>query len=663
MKRFAAAIGVVMLAAVAVAAEVATSAAGLAREGRVLNAATDRLAVTRVRGELRSDGEALAFVPVTLYRAAARGGGRPVALGRSRSAGDGSFAIPYRTDLLRNSVLYLAAGRGALVRLAAVLGTGRAPASVVVNERTTVAAGFALAQFVKGRSIAGPAPGPKNAAAMAGNLVDVRTGGLSKVLTTAPNGSQTSTLRTFNSLANMLVPCARAAARCGRLLRLARPPRGGVVAGTLAAVADIARNPGHNASRLFALSRSRVARYRPALTPSQRPEAWILALRFDGDAKTMDGPGNTAIDAQGNVWIANNYTFSASGTAPVCGGQQLFKLTPAGQYAPWSPYTGGGVNGAGYGITFDPRGNIWVGNFGFASRACTDPPPHNSVSKFAPTGRPRSPNASAGSTGGFTQGSISWPQGTVSDRRGDIWLANCANNSVTVYPDGKPRAATNLSDIGVEKPFDIAFNGRGQAFVTGNANDAVAMLNANGTPARAPITEGGFDRPMGIAADTQGNMWVANSAAVNVPCPKGGIRFSGKGSVTLISGNGVPRPKPFTSGGLTAPWGIAVDGDDNVWVSNFSHQRVSELCGTDPAHCPPGTRTGQGISPPSGYGFDGLVRNTSVQIDPSGNVWITNNWKLNARPLKNPGGYQMVAYIGAAAPIRTPLIGPPRPLR
>jgi streptogramin lyase len=281
---------------------------------------------------------------------------------------------------------------------------------------------------------------------------------------------------------------------------------------------------------------------------------------------------------------------------------------------------------------------------------------------FTPKGKALSPNATKSSGGGFTQGGVSWPQGVVSDQRGNIWIANCGNDTITRYPGGHPRAATSLSDIGIEKPFSIAFNRRGQAFVTGNGNNAVAMLNPNGTPARSPITVGGFDKPLGIAADSRGNMWVANSAAVNVPCPKGGIRFRGSGSVTFISSRGVPRPKPITGGGLTAPWGIAVDGHDNVWVANFSHQRVSELCGIERSNCPPGTRTGQPISPSGGYGFDGLVRNTSVQVDPSGNVWITNNWKLNARPLKNPGGYQMVVYLGVAGPVRTPLIGPPNPL-
>ena len=31
-------------------------------------------------------------------------------------------------------------------------------------------------------------------------------------------------------------------------------------------------------------------------------------------------------------------------------------------------------------------------------------------------------------------------------------------------------------------------------------------------------------------------------------------------------------------------------------------------------------------------------------------------------PRKNPGGHQMVVYIGVAGPLQTPLIGPPTPL-
>jgi hypothetical protein len=45
------------------------------------------------------------------------------------------------------------------------------------------------------------------------------------------------------------------------------------------------------------------------------------------------------------------------------------------------------------------------------------------------------------------------------------------------------------------------------------------------------------------------------------------------------------------------------------------------------------------------------VRNTGVAIDPSGNVWLANNWKEVPLP-PNPGGYQIVAYVGVAAPVQ-----------
>jgi sugar lactone lactonase YvrE len=648
------------LAALA-AAGIAVIAAGVSPVTAAPGAQAAALQVT-LKGRVLSGDLPLASTPVTLYRTPPGGSGAAVALGWSQTRADGWFGISYPPQRDSDALLYLIAGRGVAVRLAAVLGDPPVPGTVVVNERTTVAAGFALAQFITGRDIAGKFPGPQNAAAMAANLADVRAGGLSSVLQTAPNGTQTSTLQTFNSVANMLVPCARSASRCGPLFALATPPRGPAPRGTLAAVADIARNPGRNAAGLFALARSGPAPYQPALGPSGRPDAWILALRFDGNGTTIDGPGNIAIDARGNVWVNNNLDFSANPRAVVCGSRLLFKFTPAGRFVPGSPYSGGGLNGAGYGITVDTRGNIWVSNFGFASQACADQPPHLSVSEFTPGGQPQSPDQTAASPGGFTAGGIYWPQGIVSDRQGNIWIANCGNNTVTRYAHGNPKAFSSIG-LGIQKPFDIAFNRRGQAFVTGNGDNAVAMLNPDGTSARPPITGGGMSRPLGIAADSYGNMWISNSAVAGPSCPGAPpAKPTFKPSLTLINSDGTAVMGPFTGGGLTIPFGIAVDGHDNVWVANFAGQRVSEFCGSEPVKCPLGTRTGQPISPSAGYGFDGLARVTALQIDPSGNVWICNNWKNFPLPRKNPGGHQLVVYVGVAGPLQTPLIGPPVPL-
>lgn len=89
---------------------------------------------------------------------------------------------------------------------------------------------------------------------------------------------------------------------------------------------------------------------------------------------------------------------------------------------------------------------------------------------------------------------------------------------------------------------------------------------------------------------------------------------------------------------MTVPWGIAVDGDDNIWVANFFGQRLSHLCGANPDTCPV-HQAGAAISPArSGYFFDGLQRNTGVQIDASGNVWLTNNWKTVPSAKTGPYG-------------------------
>ncbi len=323
-------------------------------------------------GSVVSGGRPVAGLAITLY---ATGGSRePRILGHATSQIDGSFTIAFRPDLRNEQIAYLLAKRGSMTRVASVLGAPQLPRRVVLNERTTVAAGFALAQFISGDRIVGKSPGLQNAAAMVGDLVDVRSGRLSPVLATAPNGGETSTMREFNSLANMAVSCTRSNAGCGRLLTLATPRGGARPAGALAAFADVARNPSNNVGRLFRLSQSAARPYQPDLGRSQGPEAWTVALRFVGDGRTMNGPGNMAIDARGDVWSTDNYEYSRNPLAPVCGGKLLLGFSPTGHYLPGSPFPGGGLDGAGFGITLDPRGHVWLGNFGFAAASCGHSP-------------------------------------------------------------------------------------------------------------------------------------------------------------------------------------------------------------------------------------------------------------------------------------------------
>ena len=168
--------------------------------------------------------------------------------------------------------IYLIAGEGAGIRLAATLGAPAvAPSRVVVNELTTTATGYAFAQFIGGRRITGPSPGPRNAALMARNLVNPQTGELGGVIRNQHNGNSTSTLQTFNSVANMLPRCARSATRCKRLFQNALTHNGRRPKGTLQAVANIAGNPWQNVNRLFKLSSTDPAPYGCLLYTSPSP--------------------------------------------------------------------------------------------------------------------------------------------------------------------------------------------------------------------------------------------------------------------------------------------------------------------------------------------------------------------------------------------------------
>lgn len=617
-------------------------------------------------GVAESAGRPLGSVPVKAYRSGGSDGETEL-LGVTRTGPTGRFALRIRQPSSPDAVVYLTAGKGAGIRLAATLGSAPVPRRAVLNELTTAATGYAFAQFIQGRRIAGPSPGPRNAALMAANLADPRTGKVSKVLRTSPNGSETSTLATFRSVANMLPRCARRLAGCSRLFRLTATPDGRRPRGALQAVANVAKNPWQNVRRLARLALSKPAPYGGALTAGETPAAWTMPVRFVGDGKTLDGPGNTAFDAEGRAYVANNYEFGADPLVPRCGSDLLPVFEPDGTYAPGTPFQGGGLSGAGYGVTLDPAGDIWVGNFGFAAQPPGCPtdrqPPHNSVSQFEPDGTAVSPDT------GWTGGGIDWPQGTIADENGTIWVANCGNGLVTRMPGDDPGSAVGI-DVGLDEAFDLVANDSGKVIVTGLGNSKVAVLEGDGTP--IPISpldseELGLDRPMGIALDSRGNSWIANSGLIDLPCPGPiDVELTGRGGSLSMLGKGVkPRTSEgdvFSGGGLTIPWGIAVDGDDNVWVSNFGKQRVSEFCGVRTKGCRPGSEPGDPISPDgTGYFFDGFVRLTSVQIDPSGNVWVTNNWKL--KPIQtNPGGYEMVVMVGAAAPLRAPLIGPPEPL-
>lgn len=572
----------------------------------------------------------------------------------------GSFRVTVPASVPADAVLYATvtggtAGKSVLggeVELAASFADIRS-GRVAISELTTVAAGYSLAQFALDGSLGGTSPGLRNAAMMPRNLVDPRTGQPTRFFQTAPNGSSTEALATFNSLASIVAGCVTNANDCTAFLDAATDAWGVRPATTWQAMTLLPTSPSGDPVGIMAQVPD-APLYTPART--EPPAGWYLALKFWGNGRQYNGPGNLAFDSRGRVWANTNATWS-NNPRKVCPGTEIFLLDP---YAPGQPVTGfsgGGLDGSGFGIALDPQERVWATNFGFTGLFCPTQPTSNSVSLFAPDGTALSPDD------GFLDGPISWPQGVKSNADGDVWIANCGDDNLVAYPDGDPTRARTVGES-MSLTFDVAHSSEGNVFVTANGASQVfgfdsAGVALPGSPFGDPST---IEKPLGIASDSLGNVWISNSGVVDIPCAPGEeleVPAEGilqRGSVARLAPDGTVTR--FEGAGMTVPWGIAVDGDDTIWVANFFGERLSHLCGARVETCPTG-QVGDEISPAqTGYFFDGLQRNTGVQIDASGNVWLTNNWKT-VPEATNQYGDGLVVFLGAAAPIAMPLVGTP----
>ena len=592
-----------------------------------------------LKGTVTAAGKPLAAAQVTLY-GASRGAAAP--LGHATTDASGHFTIGYAPSSA--GVLYVdaTAADSNRLRLRAVVGVsgggGVRPttmSAVTVDELTTVAAAYALAQFNGPGGVAGPSPGLENAAATAFNLASSKDGKAGSVVTNADNGSKNDTLATLGTLANLVSLCRSSSGKCGLLMHLATPPGGTPPADTVSALVDLARNPTLAPAALFALSRQ-AAVYQPVL--GKPPTSWILVLLYtDTD---LYASGRIALDAKGNVWSSTNWqpgTQVASTSISV--------LDPLGAPGLGSPIEGGGMSGGAWGAAIAPQGTVWMGSFGGAAMV-----------KYSPSGAILSPG------GGYTNGGLNHPQGIAVDQRGNVWIANNygpdnapGEGNVVVYPGGDPAKAIVITGGGLNHPFAVQIDGYGRAWVTnegpngaklvgtkfailvGKGGGSVTVIGPNFKPTSfSPIGSNSFKWPLGTAIDSHDNAWIANyfDSTVTEIHPDGAVA----GAYKLPHG--------------TIPWGDAVDGSGRVWVAGFANPAVWLLCGANTSACPPGSKTGAIVSPKLGFRSKAFQHFTSLQLDQSGNVWLSNNWSQLVPPV---GGTGIAEIVGAATPVCTPL--------
>lgn len=625
-----------------------------------------------LQGVVQSGGTAsikpLPHITVTLFEATTS---QPNKAGQAVSDASGGFTIQAQTGE-SSSVFYLEADLSSGVQFVTVLGSALPPYATV-NELTTVAASYSMAQFYKTGVISGNPSALKIAAAMNENLVSPETGQSSPVLLSSPNGDETISLRVTRTLANLLAKCAAAPATAASLFSLtssgSRPPN------TAVALANLARNPGQNVAAIYRLT-TQENLYSPTL--EHAPDAWTIAVKVNDsgdDNNLFGGPARLAFDSKGYAWVTNNVvqgTPNSSRTLMVL--QPNGKPSDGSNGAPVSPITGGGILGGAFGITIDPQGSVWEGNYGWGQPASVNDPQLNgngSISQFSPSGAAISPSTA------YQDGPLR-AQGLASDKDGNIWICSNDNDSIYVFLHGNPKNAVSFQQYTGSGPFDIAIAADGTAWVSngggfnGRYPSSVAKYKlSNGTLTQQFIDFLG-NAVKGISLDSKGNAWVASQNDNKIY----GIRPDG----TVIGGFG-----GLEQGGINGPWDVTVDGDDNIWVtnfgplrvlSNFTEGRLSKLCGVTLTNCPANAVLGTPISPTTGYtmptagspvllhngdplygpgappSFAPMMRQTSSSIDQAGNVWSINNWKPDflVDALLNPGGDGILIFVGLATP-------------
>jgi hypothetical protein len=645
--------------------------------------AAGSVAADGVAGRVLLAGAPIANSTVTLWAATS---GAPKQLAQGKSGSDGRFALSLADVPGKDSVLYLLAKGGqvtalkgsvdnpdiVLMALLATPFTG----TVTVNELTTVASAFTAARFINGEAISGNPLGLRIAAGNAPNLVDPATGGWGKVLLDPLNSSMTTTMASLDTLGSLISAYATVASDAwrARFLKAATPNGGATPKNTLEAMAGIARAPWASPKELYALfdeayplpapDGRRKAPFVPYLV--YVPDDFALSLAFAGGG--VYSPGRLMFDADGNLWSGQNWMAGSQSGVNKSTGGGVSKLTANGVALspPILGFTGMGIDGVGWG-TAVTKDRVWITSF------------NGKILVMDFNGKP----VASESDFPFKE-KLTGLMGIGVGANGDVWIADGSDNQLLFFPGGRIKDGRIVKVAGLKSPFDIVIDSQNRVWVANSSSDTVVRF-----PANDPTKVESFRAGIGVRAlalDSKENVWVASNMDLKTPVPvlPDGISIMEQfklvteamvkyvmgppvrptGAVNMIRPDGTqPAPMGYTGEAINIPWGINVDGNDDVWVGNMWARSVTLLAGDNTAGHPAGTKTGDVIHV---FKAGSIQMITDASIDAAGNVWAADNWNLleaaagpdPAPPTSTWGGGSCITVIyGVAAPVKPPRMG------
>lgn len=533
---------------------------------------------------------------MNVYAAGTAYGSGATLLATGTTNTSGQFSVTFACSPV-NQYVYMTstggnagAGTNAAIGLMSAIGdctSSSFPSSVIINELTTVAAIWPTAQFnrTSGTSFAatlgGPATGLNAALAIPPYLIDPSTGQPPNSLPAALSATGAIPTAKISTLADILANCVQStgatSAPCASLFTDANLPT--KPTNTLEAALNMALRPANNVASLYALAAGG-----PFTGLSAAPTSWTLALTWTGGG--LANPYGVAVDALGDVWVTNE---GVPASAP---GTTVSEL--ASSSATWLSGSAGfgatALSGP-EGIAIDALGNVWVAN---TCPGCGTTPTNlvtelsakGVVSKsfstnlsgplgiaIDPSGNVWVANATALSGGSYimsenaggkaaafttlTNSGLDSPSGIAIDDVGNPWLTNASGTAVTEYLLSGSQFANYSAGTA---PLGIAPDPYGSMW--GVSGGTLTEYNSSGfliTP--SSITAADFAGPVWVATDSAGDLWVTNNTGHSVT----EITRGGTGSNPTFTAT---VPFTDTAAPMSGPMGIAIDFSGNVWVAN-----------------------------------------------------------------------------------------------
>jgi large repetitive protein len=333
----------------------------------------------------------------------------------------------------------------------------------------------------------------------------------------------------------------------------------------------------------------------------------------------LDQPSSVALDGLGNLYIADVYhhriRMVCGGLGATIGGtacsaaQAGIISTIAGNGTP--SFTGDGGLAASAtldtpaGVALDGAGNLYIADS-----------VNNVIRKItAATGVITTvvgfKNAEGSGASGFggdggpaTAALLNTPWGLTVDEFGYMYIADTFNHRIrkvnieanaigTAAGTGIPgynfdNVQANTAELNV--PYAVAFDAAHNMYIPDSANNRVRMVNESGIISTlAGVGTIGFSgdgaaasaaelwSPSGVAADAAGNVYIADTqnSAIRKVSASGIIITVAQNDVGVYLYNG-GGPYPVS---LYWPWGMALDGQGNLYFADFLNLRVSEIQG------------------------------------------------------------------------------------